>query len=167
MARSTPASEGGGKPKSKPAASSAPTRTAKRPASRSTRKPGTSATTKKAAAKRGAAPSTPRATGRRQTAKDRSEQEKPAGYRSAVAAVEKELAALAKVDPALAESTLAASAYAMARELDAPGNSATAKSMCSKSLLDTLDRIHELMPEPEEGDALDDLTEARRRRLTG
>lgn len=53
----------------------------------------------------------------------------------------------------------------MARELDAMKNSATSKSMCAKALLDTLDRIRELLPEKEEGDELDDLARKRAERL--
>lgn len=71
------------------------------------------------------------------------------------AAVLRDLAAIRAVAPELASSTLAASALALAREIDAVGNSATSKSMCAKALLDTLDRLRELMPADEEPDALD------------
>ena len=60
----------------------------------------------------------------------------PAVYLSVVVAVEHDLAGIAKAVPELAISPLAASAYAMARELDSPHTSATSKSMCAKALLE-------------------------------
>jgi hypothetical protein len=86
---------------------------------------------------------------------------------SAVAAVERDLEAIAKRDSDLARSALAASALALAREMDNSGNSATSKSMCAKALLDTLNRIRELAPPPEEKDQLDELSRRRARRLAG
>lgn len=56
---------------------------------------------------------------------------------------------------------LAASALAMAREIDDPDNSATSKSMCARAMLDTLDKLRELAPKPEERDELDDLSARR------
>ena len=76
-------------------------------------------------------------------------------------AVERDLEAIEKLDPELARSGLAASALAVARELDDRSNSATSRSMCAKALIDTLDRLRELAPEPEEGDQLDDLRAKR------
>lgn len=79
-------------------------------------------------------------------------------------AVQRDLAALAELDPALAESTYAATALALAAELDA-GNSATSKSMCAKALLDTMNRLWELAPDREEEDRLDELSARREKRL--
>lgn len=80
-------------------------------------------------------------------------------------AVERDLKALGDED--LAQSGLAASALALARALDDTGNSATSKSMCARSLLDTLDRLRELAPDKKEDDALDELRSRRAARLAG
>jgi hypothetical protein len=64
----------------------------------------------------------------------------------------------------LARSTLAESALALARELDSPENSATSKSMCARALLDTMNRLRELAPPPEQKDRLDDLSARRQQR---
>jgi len=79
---------------------------------------------------------------------------------SVLAAVKRDLADIAKRDPRLAKSGLAASALALAIQLDA-ANSATSKSMCAKALNDTLDRLRELAPPAKEADSLDEL-QARR-----
>lgn len=81
-------------------------------------------------------------------------------------AVTRDLAALDKLSPGLAESTLAASAGVLARELDAPGNSATSKSMCARALLETMDRLRELAPAAAANDRLDDLAKKRANRKT-
>ena len=78
-----------------------------------------------------------------------------------VAAVIRDLADIARTSPELASSTLAATALALAREMDDAGrdkpNSATSKAMCANSLREVMDRLRELMPAEEEADALDDL----------
>ena len=58
--------------------------------------------------------------------------------------------------PDLAGSVEAATARAMAVELDNP-NSATSKSMCARAMLDAIDRLRALAPAVEEDDALDGL----------
>jgi hypothetical protein len=83
----------------------------------------------------------------------------------ALEAMERDLERIRRVAPELADSVLAASAKAMARELDDP-NSATSKSMCARALLDTMDRLRELTPVEERSDALDDLTARRTARRT-
>lgn len=83
---------------------------------------------------------------------------------SVVAATRRDLKDLAKRDEPLARSALAASALALARELDNP-NSATSKSMCANALRDTLDRLRELAPAEKEQDRLDELADRRTRRL--
>lgn len=64
-------------------------------------------------------------------------------------------------DPELAESALAMSMLAMAYEIDDPYNGATAKSNCQARLQDAGDRLLQLAPPQEEGDALDDLASRR------
>ncbi len=85
----------------------------------------------------------------------------------AVAAVEENLKLLARRDPQLARSPLAASLLALARELDAPGNSATSRAMCAKAYSDTFEQLWALAPEDEEADRLDDLSARRAARLAG
>lgn len=86
----------------------------------------------------------------------------PGSGSSVVAALERELAEL----PAeFAGSTLAASAMALAREMDKPGNSATSKSMCARALNETLEKLRAQIPEADEGDELDELAARRAERL--
>lgn len=80
------------------------------------------------------------------------------------AAVERDLAELAKRDASLATSTLAMSALRLAREMDSTSNSATSKSMCAKTLLDTMDRLLESAPPALEKDGIDALAEQRAKR---
>lgn len=82
-------------------------------------------------------------------------------------AVLAELERLAVKHPELASSPLAMSVLAMAREIDDPGNSATSKSMCQARLVESLDRLRELIPTEEEGDALDELSARRATRIAG
>lgn len=87
--------------------------------------------------------------------------------RSVVAAVERDLIALG---PELADSSLAAAALALAKEIDSSGNSATSKSMCARALLETMDRLRALAPPQEAADKLDDLKqrrETRRKKAAG
>lgn len=62
-----------------------------------------------------------------------------------------------------AESTLAATAIALAAELDG-ANSATSKSMCAKALLEVMRELRVLAPPKQEADKLDDLTARREAR---
>lgn len=82
-----------------------------------------------------------------------------------VAAVRRDLRQIAKRDPELAKSGLAASALALAAELDDPDNSATAKAACARALTETLDRLRELVPPAVEQDRLDELAAARAARI--
>lgn len=82
-------------------------------------------------------------------------------------AVERDLAIISRHAPELAQSALAASTLALAREIDEPTNSATSKSMCAKVLLETLDRLRGLIPTDQEADGLDDLAARRATRLAG
>ena len=76
--------------------------------------------------------------------------------RSVAAAVERDLARLPAV---LAGSALAASALAMAREIDDPGNSATSKSMCQARLADALKELRALAPPEESHDRIDGIAD--------
>jgi hypothetical protein len=80
---------------------------------------------------------------------------------SVVKAVERDLAEIRKRDRALAESAVAASALALAREIDSPSNSAAGKAACARSLLETMERLRELAPPAGEGDRIDDLGRRR------
>ncbi len=76
---------------------------------------------------------------------------------SVVDAVKRDLAEIGRVDKELAKSALAASALAMAAEMDDVSISATAKANCARVLLDSLDRLRALMPPAEERDGIDEL----------
>lgn len=82
---------------------------------------------------------------------------------SVVDAVNRDLDLLRKRDPRLAESALAASALALAAEMDAH-NSATSKSMCATALQKALDRLMELAPPERERDGLDEVSARRAKR---
>lgn len=64
----------------------------------------------------------------------------------------------------LERSGLAASALALARELDDDTNSATSKSMCARSLMDAMDRLRELAPPKQQADRLDEVRKKREQR---
>ena len=80
---------------------------------------------------------------------------------TAVAAVKEELKRLASRDKELSKSSLAATALALARELDDKGNSATSRAMCAKAMLEVQNRLRELAPEPPKESKLDDLSARR------
>lgn len=80
-----------------------------------------------------------------------------------LAAVERDLARVALRDKSAAGSSLAATARTLAREMDDPDTSATAVSLCSKALRETLDRLIELAP-VDRSDRLDELARKRERR---
>jgi hypothetical protein len=70
----------------------------------------------------------------------------------------------------LSKTSLAASALALAAEMDEPGNSATSKSMCAKALLETMDRLRQLAPPKREKTRRDELADkraTRRKRVSG
>jgi len=84
-----------------------------------------------------------------------------------VEAIENDLDEIRRRAPEVADSAIAASAIAMATEMENPYNSATSKSMCARVLIDSLDRLRELAPAPEGADRLDDLSSRRQARLAG
>jgi hypothetical protein len=75
-----------------------------------------------------------------------------------------DLAVIRAASPELADSALAATALAMAREIDKPRNSATSKSMCAARLTDALEQLRALTPPAEESDDVDDLKRRRAER---
>lgn len=81
------------------------------------------------------------------------------------AAVVQELAKLRDVAPDLADGAFAATALALALEIDAPDNSATSKSMCAGQLREVLKELHALTPPAEEEDDLAKLRADRAARL--
>ena len=81
-----------------------------------------------------------------------------------VAAVERDIAEIRKRDPALADSTLAATALVLAQELDDFDNSATSKSMIAKELRESMDRLRELAPKQKAKDQIDRVAEQRAKR---
>lgn len=74
-----------------------------------------------------------------------------------VEAVEHDLATLREHAPELADSALAASAVAMALEIEDPYNSATSKANCQARLADALKELRELAPPAERKDAVDEI----------
>jgi spermidine/putrescine-binding protein len=81
---------------------------------------------------------------------------------SVVEAVERDIAAIRKRDPNLADSTLAALALALAAEIDG-NNSATSKSMNAHQLRDTIVKLRELAPPEKVRDELDELRDRHAR----
>ena len=79
--------------------------------------------------------------------------------------VERELKVIRKRDPALADSALAGSAYALARAVDSPQTSATAKAACGKEMRETLARLAALAPEEAKKGRLHDIRSGRADRL--
>lgn len=86
------------------------------------------------------------------------------GRRSVRASVERELKE--ELPARLAKSAIAATALAMAREIDAPANSATSKSLCAARLVEAMDRLHALAAEERQaGSRLDEIAKRREERL--
>lgn len=81
-----------------------------------------------------------------------------------VMAVRRDLAELERRRHGLATCALAALALSLAREVDAPRNSATSKSMCAGRLLDALAALAALAPAEAEDDGIDELTRRRAER---
>jgi hypothetical protein len=75
------------------------------------------------------------------------------------------LSELERLPKDLAESALAASALALAREMDSASNSATSKSMCANALHAALRELRDLAPATEEADQLDQLAAKRADRI--
>lgn len=84
---------------------------------------------------------------------------KPAG--GVVAAVERDLKALARRDPRLAESAEAAAAVAIARDIDSAGTSPNARAQLAKELRDMLAVLYGRAPAEEAKDSIDELSRRR------
>lgn len=67
-------------------------------------------------------------------------------------------------DERVSAGPVAATALALARELDDTGNSATSKSMCARSLLEALTQLRAMVPQSGEVNPLDDIRARRDRR---
>jgi hypothetical protein len=63
-----------------------------------------------------------------------------------------------------ADDPLAASALALAAEIDDAGNSATSKSMVAKELRETLAYLRAMSPAKKEADDVDEIAAAREKR---
>lgn len=87
-----------------------------------------------------------------------------AGPSRMLEAAEREIAALRKKSPDLADSALAAMLVAMAFEIEHPYNSATSKSACARALQEALRELRALAPPGEAKDGIDQLAEKRERR---
>jgi hypothetical protein len=79
--------------------------------------------------------------------------------RGVIDAVDGELDELRARSPELAASATAASARALAYELENPGNSATSKSMCARVIGDHMQTLRELAPPAQKKDGIDELKE--------
>jgi hypothetical protein len=77
-------------------------------------------------------------------------------------ALRRDLARIADASQELASGALAATALALARSVDSPRTSATARSMCARALADVLGQINDQMPEPARPDDPVDVIAARR-----
>jgi hypothetical protein len=86
---------------------------------------------------------------------------------SVVAAVGRDLEEIRQRAPEVADSALAASAVALAYEIDKASNSATSKSMCARAMHEALDKLRELTPPKQEDDRIDNLASSARLRLAG
>lgn len=104
---------------------------------------------------------------------------------SVVEAVTRDLDLIRRRSPELADSAMAATALAMARELDdvaaeqaceecghvqswtQQGNSATSKSMCAKALLEVMEQLRELAPPAQKETDLDKVRARRASRRAG
>lgn len=84
-----------------------------------------------------------------------------------VAAVRRDLDALAEREPDLGECGLAQMALTLARGLDNDRNSLTSKAMASKALSDTLAELRELAPDEIKKDGVDGIKGTRKKRRQG
>lgn len=78
-----------------------------------------------------------------------------------VAATKRDLAEIAERAPAVAESAVAAATLVLARQLDNPKTSATAKALCTKQLRESMVQLRELAPPAPAKDGVHDLAAAR------
>jgi hypothetical protein len=81
-----------------------------------------------------------------------------------VEAVQRDLRAIAKRDPDLAESGMAQVALTLARGLDNDKNSLTSKAMATGQLRETLALLRELAPDEKKEDTVDQIGAKREQR---
>lgn len=82
-----------------------------------------------------------------------------------VDSVRADIERLAKREPLIATYTEAATALALAAEMDKPKNSATSKSMCARALAETMKELRALVPPEEKKGALHGIKSGRSLRL--
>lgn len=87
--------------------------------------------------------------------------------RSVVAAVERDLAEIAKRDEALAESGVAMAALSLASDIDSGKTTATAKASCVRALAVAFEKLRAMLPDDPGGDQVDDLAARREARRQG
>lgn len=80
-------------------------------------------------------------------------------------AVERDLEEIGRRDSALASSALAMTAKALAERIDDPANSATSVSMCSRALVEVMEKLRELAPPAEKKGTLHGIRSGRALRL--
>lgn len=81
-----------------------------------------------------------------------------------VEAVERDLERVRERDPDLAESSMAATALALARRIDDPGSSTTSISLAAGTLFAHMERLRELSPPAARSDSIDQLGKVREKR---
>jgi hypothetical protein len=111
-----------------------------------------------------------RGTKRRPPAKKAAEKKKPAASKpigAVLAGVNRELAALKKLDKDLANGALAATAQALAREIDNADTSPTSKATCARALADTMTALRAMAPKSRPQDGVDELRDRRDARRAG
>lgn len=81
-----------------------------------------------------------------------------------VGGVERDLEKIRRRDPDLAECALAKLALSLAGDMDNPRTSATARSMCGKTLQDTLKQLWAMVPAEEGVSKRDELADRRAQR---
>lgn len=89
------------------------------------------------------------------------------GRTHTIEAVERDIAEIARRDPELAASGMAAAALRMAYELENPWNSATSKAQCAKSMRELIEALLERAPEAPNEDGVDAIGAEREARLAG
>lgn len=88
-------------------------------------------------------------------------------YRPArvINAIETEIESWRRIAPKVADSTYAATAIALAYEVEDPYNSATSKAYCAKELRETMTLLRSILPAEQRKDGIDDLESRRADRL--
>lgn len=80
-------------------------------------------------------------------------------------AIEAEIESWRGIASKVAESTYAATAVALAYEVEDPYNSATSKAYCAKELRETMTLLRSMLPVEKRKDGVDDLESRRAERL--